>query len=414
MQIIPNGIIPSGIILFGIKFCSDMKKVESPNIPFLYGVTVSLDDFANRIKDREKLYNNLTGGINTTIISPRRWGKSSLVEKVVETINKKEKSIKTVVLDLFTTETEEQFLEQFAKAVIKASSAKWEDWLRDGKSFFKHLIPKFSVGLDPNTDFSISFDWQEALKYKDEVLDLPQKIATAKGVRFIICLDEFQSLSSFSGYEHLEKRMRALWQRQKQVTYCLLGSKRHMMSDLFNNPSKPFYRFGDIIFLKKIDEKEWVKFITRKFKLTGKVISPVYAKTIPHIMKNHSWYVQQFSHYVWQKTDEIVNLAIVNAALEELIYANMPFYQREMEGLSASQVNFLRAVANGENKLTSKAVMEKYRLGTPRNVLKNKEKLMTLDIVDFANGEYELLDPAFELWFMKQYYNKEFKIKEDV
>lgn len=384
------------------------------HIPFLYGVTVSASDFADRIKDREKLYNNLTGGINTTLISPRRWGKSSLVEKVVETINKKDKHIKTVVLDLFTTESEEQFLEQFAKAVIKASSSKWEDWVREGKSFFKHLIPKLSVGLDPSTDFSVSFDWQDAQKYKDEVLDLPQRIAETKGVRFVVCLDEFQSLSAFHAYESLEKRMRALWQRQKDVTYCLLGSKRHMMSDIFNNPSKPFYRFGDIIFLEKIEEKEWAKFISKKFKASDKLIDPILAKAIPRVMKNHSWYVQQLSHYVWQKTENEVTLEVVNASLQELVYANTPFYQREIEGLSASQVNFLRAVVNGETKLTSKAVMDKYRLGTPRNVLKNKEKLMNLDIVDFSEGKYELLDPAFDLWFMKQYYNKEFKVENNV
>ena len=387
---------------------------EKKHIPFLYGVTVSANDFANRIKDREKLYKNLTGGINTTLISPRRWGKSSLVEKVVETINKKDKHIKTVVLDLFTTESEEQFLEQFAKAVIKASSSKWEDWLRDGKTFFKHIIPKLSVGLDPSTDFSVSFDWQDAQKYKDEVLDLPQRIAETKGVKFVVCLDEFQSLSAFNAYESLEKRMRALWQRQKDVTYCLLGSKRHMMSDIFNNPSKPFYRFGDIIFLEKIEEKEWAKFISKKFKSSDKLIDPLLAKAIPKTMKNHSWYVQQLSHYVWQKTENEVTLDIVNASLQELVYANTPFYQRAIESMSATQFNCLRAVANVETKLTSKAVMDKYRLGTPRNVLKNKEKLMNLDIVDFSDGKYELLDPAFDLWFMKQYYNKEFKIENDV
>lgn len=99
--------------------------------------------------------------------------------------------------------------------------------------------------------------------------------------------------------------------------------------------------------------------------------------------------------------------------MEELVYANMPFYQREIEGLSTSQVNFLRVVVNGARKLTSKAVMEEFCLGTPRNVLKKKEKVMLNDIVDFADDEYEMLDPAFELWFLKQFYNKDFKIKID-
>lgn len=390
-----------------------MKSSLTHTSPFLYGVTVSSQDFADRVETRAKLYSNLTSGINTTLISPRRWGKSSLVEKVVETINVKDKLIKTVVIDLFATESEEQFLELFAKEVIKASSNKWQDWMNEGATFFKHLMPKISIGVDPNTDFNLTFNWQEAIQHKTEILNLPEVIAAQKGVKFIICLDEFQNLASFNNYELLEKSMRASWQRQKHVTYCLLGSKRHMMADIFNNPSKPFYRFGDIMLLKKIDEVKWLDFIIMKFNKTGKSITKELAVLIPRLMKNHSWYVQQLAHYVWQKTEKEVSVEVLNAALNELIYANMPFYQREIEDLSVSQINFLKAVVNDETQMTSQAVMEKYRLGTPRNVSKNKEKLILMDMVDFSNKKYELLDPAFELWFLKQFYGKSFNIENN-
>ena len=89
--------------------------------PFKYGVTVSDKAFTNREDEFEKLYNNLIQGTNTTIISPRRWGKSSLVEKVINTINSKEKKHKTVLIDLFSVASEEEFLEVFAREVIKAS-----------------------------------------------------------------------------------------------------------------------------------------------------------------------------------------------------------------------------------------------------------------------------------------------------
>src|SRR4030095_5972948 len=112
-----------------------------------------------------------------------------------------------------------------------------------------------SLGIEPNTDFSLSFDWKELKKYSDEVLNLPEVISAKKGIRMVICLDEFQNLSSFPGFLHFEKKMRAAWQRHKKVTYCLYGSKRHMMTDIFNNPSKPFYRFGDIMLLPKIETR---------------------------------------------------------------------------------------------------------------------------------------------------------------
>lgn len=372
--------------------------------PFIYGTTVSRNFFTNREKESEKLRNNLLNGINTMIISPRRWGKSSLVEKVISDINRKEKKIKTVVIDLFSVSTEEEFLELFAREVLKASSTKWQDWIKTGKEFFKQLIPKFSMSFE-QTDFNLSFDWKELKKHSQEVLDLPESIAKKKGLRFIICLDEFQNLSYFENYTELEKKMRACWQRHHSVTYCLYGSKRHMMADIFNNAGKPFYRFGDILLLQKIETEKWIKFICKSFESTGKQIPEELAGKIPALMKNHSWYVQQLAHYTWNLTRKKTGEKELEAALKELIQANTPLYQKEVEELATTQINLLKAIAKGESKFTSTAVMQNYQLGTPNNVSKNKLALVNNDLIHEINGEFEFLDPAFELWFKKQFFN---------
>jgi uncharacterized protein len=143
--------------------------------PFLYGSNVSTMAFTNREDEIIKLKSNLLNGINTTLISPRRWGKSSLVEKVINEINKKEKKTKTVIIDLFSVGSTEEFLERYARDVIKASSTKWQEWMQSGKEFFKKLVPPLSVGIDPHSDFSLSFDWKELSKHADEVLNLPGK-----------------------------------------------------------------------------------------------------------------------------------------------------------------------------------------------------------------------------------------------
>jgi len=378
--------------------------------PFIYGTTVSIQSFTNREIESAKLQSNLLNGINTTIISPRRWGKSSLVEKVIADINKKNSKNKTIIIDLFSTRNEEEFLELFAKEVIKASSSKWQEWMSSGKDFFNKLIPKLSLGLDPNTDFSLSFDWNELKKNSDEVLNLPETIAAKKGIKFIICLDEFQNLANFNDYLNFEKKLRACWQRHKSVTYCLYGSKRHMMTDIFNNPSKPFYRFGDIMMLPKIETTKWISFITESFKNTGKQMDDITAANIPLVMKNHSWYVQQLAHYVWNLTQKKATFIELNAALNELIQANSPLYQKEIETISATQLNLLKAVAKGEVQFTSAAVMQRHFLGTPRNVSKNKTTLINNDIIHEVNQVYEFVDPAFELWFKKQFFNQSYNI----
>ncbi|MDP2337699.1 MAG: ATP-binding protein [Bacteroidota bacterium] len=380
--------------------------------PFIYGSTVSNRSFTNREADIAKLQSNLLSGINTTIISPRRWGKSSLVEKVINNIANNEKNIRCVIIDLFSVSNEEEFLEIFAREVIKASSTKWQEWMNSGKDFFHKLIPKLSIGIDPATDFSLSFDWVELKKNSDEVLNLPETIAQKKGVKFIICLDEFQNLAPFRDFLSFEKKLRASWQRHKLVTYCLFGSKRHMMADIFNNPAKPFYRFGDIMILQKIETEKWIRYICKGFEDTGKQIDEETAGIIPRLMKNHSWYIQQLAHYTWNVTQNTATTTEIKAALKELLNANIPLYQNETEGISYTQLNLLKAVAKGETQFTSAAVMQKYLLGTPRNVSKNKSLLINNDIIHEVNNRFEFVDPAFELWFKKQFFNQSFSIEQ--
>lgn len=393
------------------QLVSLLKAQNMKDSPFIYGNTVSNGAFTNRKKDIEKLYNNLTQGINTMIISPRRWGKSSLVEKVVNNINRKNKDRRIINIDLFSVSSEKEFLEAFAGEIIKVSSNKWEEWIDNSKSFFKQLIPKISFGIDPYTDFSLSFEWEELQKHSDEVLNLPEVIAKKKNFQFIICLDEFQSIASYPSFFDFEKKMRAVWQRQKSVTFCLYGSKRHMMTDIFNNPSKPFYRFGDIILLDKINTKDWIIFIRKGFEKTGKVIEKADAEIIPKLMKNHPWYVQQLAHYTWNLTSEKASVKEIKKALDEVINANTPFYQKEIETMSPTQINLLKAVASNKVQFTSTEVMQKYKLGTPRNVLKNKKVLIKNDIIDDAGGAVSFLDPAFEIWFKKQFFNQSYEVQ---
>lgn len=374
--------------------------------PFSFGHIVDIKHFTNREGDLEKLKKNLLSGINTILISPRRWGKSSLVAKTIQEINKESSVYKTVRIDLFSTSSEQEFLELFAKEVLKAGSSKWEDWLNDARDVFKNIIPKISFGTQPDYDFSLSFEWQEAQKHALEILDLPEILAQKKNIKFIICIDEFQNLSQYSGYEVFEKKMRSVWQKHKNVVYCLYGSKRHMMIDIFNKPSKPFYRFGDLFLLDKIKREKWITFITENFEKTDKRIANKFAGKIPELMKNHSWYVQQFSYYVWSGTEKEVSQDIFNNAINRLIQSNTPLFQQIIEDLSVGQINLIKAIVKEEKQLSSKKNIDQYRLGTSASVTKNKDILLQKDLIHKNKDDFELLDPVFELWFKQVYFNE--------
>jgi hypothetical protein len=103
-----------------------------------------------------------------------------LVKNAVNIVQEKNKNIKFCFIDLFSIRGEDEFYEAFATEIIKKTSTKWEDWLSNSKVFFKRLIPRFQLGIDPNNDFSISFVWQELRKEGYEILDLPEKISVKK------------------------------------------------------------------------------------------------------------------------------------------------------------------------------------------------------------------------------------------
>lgn len=181
-----------------------------------------------------------------------------------------------------------------------------------------------------------------------------------------------------------------------------------MMKDIFNNSSKPFYKFGDLFYLKKIEKQKWISFITTNFKLTNRNISVDFAEKIADLMKNHPWYVQQFSFYVWSATENEVKIEIFNDSLERLIQSNTPFFQELINEFSIGQINLLKAILKGEKQLSAKEILKKYNLGTSANVVKNKKVLLEKDIINIENETLEFLDPVFELWFKKIYFNENY------
>jgi AAA+ ATPase superfamily predicted ATPase len=263
--------------------------------------------------------------------------------------------------------------------------------------------PKISIGADPITDFSVGLEWRTIKENELELLNLPEKIAQAKKIKIVICIDEFQNLAKLKDYESFEQKMRSVWQHQQNVTYCLYGSKRHMMIDIFNSSSKPFYRFGQIMFLTKIAEMEWVKYIVKAFEITGKSISETLALELVKMVDSHSWYVQQLAYFVWNLTDNEASMAVLQQAIEQVIDANLPLYQNECDALTANQLNLLIAVANNEQNLTSVETLNKYNMSTPQNVSKNKKMLQNRDTIEKTKDGFTFLDPVFKRWFTKAY-----------
>lgn len=365
--------------------------------PFVFGKAAEGTYFTDRKEDAKRLYANLTHGVNTILISPRRWGKTSLVKKVISEIDRPD--IKPVFIDIFQCKSEYEFYHAFATAVIKQTSSKLDEWVETAKTFLSNISPKFSFGSDPMNDFSMSFEWNPKDDTETDILQLPEKIAQKKNVNLVVCLDEFQQTADFEDSLKFQKKLRSVWQHQQNVTYCMFGSKKHLMENIFNDKSMPFYKFGDMMFLKKIPTEEWVTFICTKFQETGKTIFPKQAARICEATENLSSYVQHLAWVVWYKADKTVTDTDVTTAISDLLEQNKVFFQREVEQLSELQLNFLRALANGVTTgFSRKDVIRKYRLESSANVQSVKKALLKKDLIDIDGQEISFNDALFKLW----------------
>ena len=376
------------------------KKISMEK-PFVFGVATSGDNFTDREKETQRLLLNFTHGVNTILISPRRWGKTSLVKKVAQLAQTKTRKI--VYLDIFSCRTESEFYRLFATSVLKQTSSKWDEWVENTKQFLAHINPKISIGTDPMNDFSISFEYSMQDNAGNDILQLPEKIAIEKGIQIVICIDEFQQISDFEDSKTFQKKLRTVWQLQQHVSYCLFGSKKHLMNELFEKKNLPFYKFGDAIYLTKIETKYWIEYICKRFENTGKHISPELAKEICRLVDNHSSYVQQLAWLLWIRTTDIATEEQLTHALEDLLDQNNILFQSETENLSAYQMNFLKAVFDWiHSKFSSKEIILKYNLGTSANIVRLKSALLQKELIETDGKEIILADPVFGVWFKKE------------
>ena len=151
--------------------------------PFVFGKIAANENFTDREQETTHLVNNFESLINTIIISPRRWGKSSLVHRAATIAQSEDKRLRICTVDLFNVKTEEQFYTVFARSIISGTASRWDEAVENAKRFFSRLVPRITIGANPMPEISLDFDWEEMRKNPDEILNLPERIAEAKDIK---------------------------------------------------------------------------------------------------------------------------------------------------------------------------------------------------------------------------------------
>ncbi len=381
-----------------------MIKIIIMDTPFIFGKLATGENFTDREAEQQRLIQNFRSGTNTILISPRRWGKSSLVHKSAQEAKKAEHAPIMVFIDLFNIRSEEDFYKCLAESVIRATSGRMEEIMSNIKEFMKEWVPRISFSPDAHHEFSLSLDWAEIKKQPDEILNLAENIAVAKNRKIVICLDEFQNIAFYENPLAFQKKLRSHWQKHQMASYCIYGSKRHMLLDVFTSPSMPFYRFGDMMFLPKISIDYWIPFIQERFKSTGKDIDREQAERIATLTECHPYYVQQLAQQTWLRTEKAVTIGIIDEALDNLVLQMSLLFQNITEDLTTSYVNFLKMILDGHTRYTSMENIDRYQLGTSANVIRIRKALISKEIIDEYEGKAILLDPLYAIWLKKYYF----------
>lgn len=367
----------------------------------MFGVAVDAEHFIGREKEIEKLASHMRYGVNTILISPRRWGKTSLVNRVAREVA--DEHLKVVKVDIFSCRSEYDFYNAFASALLQQTASRLEEWRQNAQEFLSRLVPRLSFSPEPNHDFSLSLGITPKNYTPEEILNLPERIAQKKGYRIVVCIDEFQQIGDFPDSMSVQKRMRTVWQHQKNVSYCLYGSKKHMMSALFQQRSNPFYKFGTTMYLDVISTEDWLPYLCDRFEQEGKHLPRPLAERICAMVDNHPSYVQQlaFNTLICTRGDTAEEESLAEA-YSSLIDENTPLFMEKTERLTTYQMNFLRAIIAGVHQDFGAAeIREEYNLGAPSNIVRIKHVLIEKEFVDILPDGIYIADPILKDWLQR-------------
>lgn len=371
---------------------------------FVYGVAVTDYNFTGRKDESQRLKANFENGTNSILISPRRWGKTSLVNHVCRQLSGSD--IITVRLDIFGCKSEYEFYNALAAAVLQQTATKIQQWMDEARDFLLRLTPKISVSPDSISEFSVSLGITPETHTPEQVLEMVETIAKRKNRHIVVCIDEFQQIGEFSNSQTVQARLRSVWQHHHYTSYCLYGSKRHMMSNIFLNHSMPFYQFGDLIWLQKIPTNDWTSYIVSHFQVAGRQISEELAIRICESVDNNPSYVQHLASIIFNRTNagETATDDMLAPSITELIGTNEPLYMQQVEPLSVYQMNLLRTITSGiHTGFNEKQVRRQFDLGSPSNFVRLRQALIERDLIYSEMKHLYITDPVFALWFRRRF-----------
>lgn len=359
------------------------EKFRNMKNPFKYGTIVEDEFFTDRTQELQQIQRLMDSENHLVLISPRRFGKSSLVSKAIKQMGRP-----AIVLNLQKVVSVDDFAAKLLKEVFRQ-----HPWER-----VKHLMSHFrfvpTVSINPMTDgVDVSFQPSvDSTLLLEDAMSLLERLSTEES-RLIVVFDEFQEIMSVA--KGLDKQLRAIMQEQRGLNYILLGSQESMMTEIFERKKSPFYHFGMLMRLKKIPYDDFFSYIHERLSPVLNNYSEKVTEEILSITNCHPYYTQQIASQVWELACyEGQREGVVTTAMEQLSNIHDLDFERLWLSFNRTDKRVMQMLSNGQ------PLSQNHQVPTS-TLFSAVKKLMKTGYV-IRIDDYEVEDPVFRNWIRQR------------
>lgn len=375
------------------------KSKNTPRNPFIYQGYVSPDYFCDRIEETEELIANLQNGRNTVLISPRRIGKTGLIMNVFHHLKSTEKNSKCIYIDIFATKNQHDFVQLLGTAIAQEVMSKERQAMKRLLSFFGSWRPVFSV--DPLTGMPTVSVSIESTLTEETLKSIFDYLAQSKH-QVYVAIDEFQQITNYpeTGTEAL---LRSYIQFAPNVHFVFSGSKRHLMSQIFHSPDRPFYQSTVSMGLEPLHEEIYYDFARRFFEEKKGSFSQETFHYIYQCFDGVTRNIQLILNRLYETEKHVVKQEQADEAIRHIVNRNSMQYEELIGFLTDNQLSVVRAIAKEGVAISpqSSDFIKKYDLPGASSIKSALDVLIDKDIVYRNREGYIVYDRFLELWMKR-------------
>lgn len=365
--------------------------------PFQYGKVVADPYFTDREEELHSLTQDVSARHNVVLYSPRRYGKTSLLAKLAESM--KNSGYNVIYLDFYRITSRAAFIEQYSREIFAQSGKSWKSWLKKFASFVKGIRPQVSLDILGNPSFSLSFESSQISQQTlESVLNLTENMDPGK--QWLVIFDEFQEITKLNG-DGFENILRSVIQHHSRSSYIFSGSSYHILLDIFIHPGRAFYQFGKIMQLGKIKAEIMQDFIVNRFAQTDILLNPSIAGEIVSRAGNIPNYVQYLAAELWQLAFQYKrepDAEMLDKAVELMLDNLNDYFQQILDGLSIHQKKVLQSLSKDSIRVFSQEYHRTNHLGAISTTQRAIQKLVSGQLIIASADGYEFCDPFFLLY----------------